>query len=113
MTAQGKKARHCQCWTLWSAASVPGTDRSAGVLQCAACNLSFPSTNSYLKAHVFMVVVQAFADAYTMDLKAVSKCCIGELTVDGKMVPFCTYNSVGYREQERAKLIAKQPAVRG
>jgi uncharacterized radical SAM superfamily Fe-S cluster-containing enzyme len=95
---------------LWSAASVPGTDRTASLMECAACNLAFPSTNAYLKAHVFMIVVQGFADAYTMDLKAVSKCCIGELTIDGKMIPFCTYNTVGYREKELAKLAALQPA---
>jgi hypothetical protein len=32
------------------------------------------------------------------------KCCVAELTPDGRMIPFCAYNSVGYREQVRAQL---------
>ena len=29
------------------------------------------------------------------------KCCVAELTPDGRAIPFCAYNSVGYREQVR------------
>ncbi len=90
---------------LWSASSVPGTDNAAARLECAACNLSFPTETSYLKSHVFMIVVQGFLDAYTMDLKALMKCCIGELIPDGRVIPFCAYNTVGYREKVRAALV--------
>ena len=90
---------------LWSASSVPGTDNAAARLECAACNLSFPTETSYLKSHVFMIVVQGFLDPYTMDLKALMKCCIGELVPDGRVIPFCAYNSVGYREKVRAALV--------
>lgn len=27
------------------------------------------------------------------------KCCVEEITPEGKLIPFCAYNSVGYREQ--------------
>ena len=91
---------------LWSASSVPGTDKAASRFSCAACNLSFPSETSYLKSHVFTIVVQGFADAYSMDLNALRKCCIGELVPDGRIIPFCAYNSVGYREKVREALIA-------
>ena len=91
---------------LWSAASVPGTETAARRFDCAACNLSFSNETAYLKSHVFMIVVQGFADAYTMDLKALMKCCIGELIPDGRIIPFCAYNSVGYRERVRSALIA-------
>ena len=60
---------------LWSASSVPGTTTAARRFDCAACNLSFSNETTYLKNHVFMIVVQGFADAYTMDLKALMKCC--------------------------------------
>jgi uncharacterized radical SAM superfamily Fe-S cluster-containing enzyme len=53
-----------------------------------------------------MIVIQGFADPYTMDLKALMKCCIGELIPDGRIIPFCAYNSVGYREQVRSALIS-------
>ena len=91
---------------LWSASSVPGTDSAATRFDCAACDLSFSSSTAYLKEHVFMIVVQGFADPYNMDLKALMKCCIGELIPDGRIIPFCAYNSVGYREKVRAALTA-------
>ena len=91
---------------LWSASSVPGTEAAALRFDCATCDLSFPSETAYLKKHVFMIVVQSFADPYTMDLKALMKCCIGELIPDGRMIPFCAYNSVGYREKVRSALVS-------
>jgi uncharacterized radical SAM superfamily Fe-S cluster-containing enzyme len=91
---------------LWSASSVPGTADAARRFDCAACNLSFSSETTYLKTHVFMIVIQSFGDPYTMDLKALMKCCIGELIPDGRIIPFCAYNSVGYREKVRLDLIA-------
>jgi hypothetical protein len=32
------------------------------------------------------------------------KCCVTEITPDGRLIPFCAYNSVGYREQQRQQL---------
>jgi uncharacterized radical SAM superfamily Fe-S cluster-containing enzyme len=29
------------------------------------------------------------------------KCCVGILVPDGRIIPFCAYNSVGYREEIR------------
>ena len=91
---------------LWSTSSVHGTDAAAARFNCAACELSFPSETAYLKKHVFTIVVQGFADPYTLDLKALMKCCVGELVPDGRMIPFCAYNSVGYRQQVRSALVA-------
>jgi len=93
---------------LWSASSVPGTIAAALRFHCAACNLSFKNEAAYLKKHVFMIVVQSFADPYTMDLKALMKCCVGELIPDGRIIPFCAYNSVGYRESVRAALLTSE-----
>ena len=91
---------------LWSASSVPGTDTMARRFDCAACDLSFSGETEYLKKHVFTIVVQGFADAYTLDLKALMKCCIGELIPDGRIIPFCAYNTVGYREKVRSALVS-------
>ena len=91
---------------LWSASSVPGSNKAARLLQCASCDSLFPTELEYLKKHVFMIVVQGFADAYTMDIKALMKCCLGILVPDGRMIPFCAYNTVGYREQVRSALMA-------
>jgi tetraether lipid synthase len=32
------------------------------------------------------------------------KCCAAEIVPDGRLIPFCAYNSVGYREQVREAL---------
>ena len=98
---------------LWSASSVPGTLKSALRFACTVCNLGFRDETEYLKQHVFMIVVQSFADPYTMDLKALMKCCVGELVPDGRMVPFCAYNSAGYRERVRADLMRNMPEPEG
>ncbi|MBI4329742.1 MAG: radical SAM protein [Chloroflexi bacterium] len=90
---------------LWSASSVPGTVAMAHRFCCAAGSV-FPAVFNYMKTHVFMIVIQDFADAYSMDLNAVRKCCVGELVPDGRIIPFCVYNSLGYREKVRAALAA-------
>lgn len=51
-----------------------------------------------------MIVVQDFQDPYTLNVKQLMKCCVEEITPDGRLIPFCAYNSVGYREQVRAQM---------
>jgi len=38
------------------------------------------------------------------------KCCVEEITPDGRIIPFCAYNSVGYREQVREQMSGMQVA---
>jgi len=45
-------------------------------------------------------------DPWTFNVKNVMKCCVEFLLPDGRMIPFCAYNSVGYREQYAARLAA-------
>ena len=51
-----------------------------------------------------MVVAQDFQDAYTLNVRQLMKCCVAEIVPDGRIIPFCAYNSVGYRETVRAQL---------
>jgi hypothetical protein len=51
-----------------------------------------------------MIVIQDFQDPYTLNVKQLMKCCVEEITPDGRLIPFCAYNSVGYREQIREQL---------
>ncbi len=89
---------------LWSASSVPGTSVAVARFRTACCNLPFFNKAKHLKRHVFTIVIQDFGDAYTMDLNVLHKCCIGELIPDGRIIPFCAYNSLGYREKMRSEL---------
>lgn len=104
---------------LWSASALPGTDStvsnletttaavpggtSAAEVECEACGIDFPEAAQDLGDKAFMIVVQDFQDPYTLNVKQLMKCCVEEITPDGRMIPFCAYNSVGYREQVRAQ----------
>ena len=95
---------------LWSAGSVPGNTEGERFV-CAACDLDLPALVD-LARRVFMVQVRDFLDPWTFDVKRAMKCCIGILQDDGRMIPFCTYNTVGYREQTRARRAARRRGAR-
>jgi hypothetical protein len=59
-----------------------------------------------LGRHIFMINVRDFMDADNFDVNDIHKCCIGVLQPDGRAVPFCAYNSLGYRERTTARLLA-------
>ncbi|GIH19555.1 radical SAM protein [Rugosimonospora africana] len=94
---------------LWSASAFMGTDttrdrlaQAAAALDCGdACGINLPEAVANLTDRAFMIVVQDFQDPYTLNVKQLMKCCVEEITPDGRLIPFCAYNSVGYREQVR------------
>ncbi|MQA05032.1 MAG: radical SAM protein [Streptosporangiales bacterium] len=97
---------------LWSASAFMGTDTTteqlaatAEALDCAdACGIDLPPAVTDLTDRAFMIVVQDFQDPYTLNVKQLMKCCVEEITPDGRLIPFCAYNSVGYREQVREQM---------
>lgn len=94
---------------LWSASAVAGTEKTASQFQCACGpGLDLPYSMSHLKNHIFQIAVKDFLDAYTFNVKQVMKCCVGVLVPDGRAIPFCAYNAVGYREQVRERLTLQQ-----
>jgi uncharacterized radical SAM superfamily Fe-S cluster-containing enzyme len=86
---------------LWSAKAAGGTAPAAERLDCVACATSMPDELREVAAQGFMIVVQDFQDPYTLDVEKLRKCCVSEIVPDGRLIPFCAYNSVGYREQIR------------
>jgi uncharacterized radical SAM superfamily Fe-S cluster-containing enzyme len=91
---------------LFSASAAGGTERTGERLECVACGVGLPAELQRVAAKGFMVVVQDFQDPYTLDVRKLRKCCVAEIVPDGRLIPFCAYNSVGYREQVRAQLSA-------
>ena len=86
---------------LWSAKAAGGSGPVAERLGCVACARAIPAELREVAARGFMIVVQDFQDPYTLDVEKLRKCCVSEITPDGRLIPFCAYNSVGYREQVR------------
>jgi len=97
---------------LWSASAnlgaAPTDERLRAItaaLDCGdACGVDLPQVIRNITDHVFAIVVQDFQDPYTLNTKQLRKCCVEEITPDGRIIPFCAYNSVGYREQVRAAM---------
>ena len=92
---------------LWSAsafAGSPATDGRLAELDCPGCGIDAPGAIDALAEKAFMIVIQDFQDPYTLNVKQLMKCCVTEITPDGRLIPFCAYNSVGYREELRARL---------
>ncbi|HYN89915.1 MAG TPA: radical SAM protein [Ardenticatenaceae bacterium] len=112
---------------LWSSSAPVGSDRAAVDVQraldsanpswqrhgrtaerCRACQTHLPlsaHTPRDLARHIFMVNTRDFMDPWTFNVKNVMKCCVEFLIPDGRMIPFCAYNSVGYREQVTQSLV--------
>ena len=61
---------------------------------------------------MIMIMMQDFMDPWTFNQKNLMKCCKEFLLPGGKQVPFCAYNTIGYREQARAQLEAMEPERR-
>jgi len=97
---------------LWSASAFMGTATTeeklavtAAALGCGdACGINLPEAVKDLPDRTFMIVIQDFQDPYTLNVKQLMKCCVEEITPDGRLIPFCAYNSVGYREQVREQM---------
>ena len=87
-------------------AAMVGTEKTTNDLTCATCGfeLPLPDDVDFAKRHFFMIQVHSFMDAHTLDLKRLMKCCIHELLPDGRAIPFCAYNNLGYRERARKAL---------
>ena len=95
---------------LWSSSSVSGSQKSAEqfAISCQACGLPESLTVGDIAKNMLMIMLQDFMDPWTFNQKNLMKCCKEFLLPGGKQIPFCAYNSVGYREQARTQLDAME-----
>ncbi len=87
---------------MFSSSATPGAEKA--LLACESCGIDLPAELGQLQDKVFTIIVQDFQDAYTLNVRQLMKCCVVEIVPDGRLIPFCAYNSVGYREEVRAQL---------
>jgi uncharacterized radical SAM superfamily Fe-S cluster-containing enzyme len=99
---------------LWSSSSVPGSQKSTEqfAFSCQACGIPESATIGDLADQMLMIMLQDFMDPWTFNQKNLMKCCKEFLLPGGKQIPFCAYNTLGYREQARAQLEAMEPQRR-
>ena len=97
---------------LWSSSAALGSEKVANqfAFSCSACGLPDGSLDmNALSNFMFMIMLQDFMDPWTFNQKNLMKCCKEFLLPGGKQIPFCAYNTIGYREQARAQLVAMEP----
>lgn len=92
---------------MFSASAAPGVENL--LFACESCGIDTGAIGAgfddpFSQRFVFAIIIQDFQDPYTLNVRQLMKCCVSELTPDGRMIPFCAYNSVGYREEVRAAL---------
>ena len=87
---------------LWSSSAVPGSEKAARDLRlsCAACGIDSLDLGE-IAERMFMIMLQDFMDPWTFNQKNLIKCCKEFLLPGGHQIPFCAYNTLGYREQAR------------
>jgi uncharacterized radical SAM superfamily Fe-S cluster-containing enzyme len=63
---------------------------------CAACGPLMEELQGVddLPTHIFAVTIEGFMDRFTFDVARASRCCIQEALPDGRIVPFCVYNTL-------------------
>lgn len=95
---------------LWSSGSVAGSQKFSDQIEfsCQACGLPEGLTVRDLAQRMIMIMLQDFMDPWTFNQKNLMKCCKEFLLPGGRQVPFCAYNSVGYREQAMEQLKAQE-----
>ncbi|MBI3697719.1 MAG: radical SAM protein [Acidobacteria bacterium] len=96
---------------LWSSSAVLGSEKVARefAFSCSACGLPDGGLDvKGLSNFIFMIMLQDFMDPWTFNQKNLMKCCKEFLLPGGKQIPFCAYNTVGYREQARTQLVAQE-----
>ncbi len=96
---------------LWSSSAVQGSEKVAKdfSFSCSSCGL--PDGGLDVKGmsnFMFMIMLQDFMDPWTFNQKNLMKCCKEFLLPGGKQIPFCAYNTIGYREQARAQLMGME-----
>jgi hypothetical protein len=99
---------------LWSSSSVAGSEKPLRQLaiSCQACEFPDGLAIAKIAKSMIMIMLQDFMDPWTFNQKNLMKCCKEFLLPGGKQIPFCAYNTIGYREQARAQLNAMEPERR-
>lgn len=90
------------------------TEQGRTADRCVSCRTHLPlSAHSPrdIGRHVFMIGIRDFMDPWTFDVRDVMKCCVDFIVPDGRIIPFCTYNTIGYREQVTQALLKQQSQI--
>ncbi len=99
---------------LWSASMPLSTVNALRDFSCclpvAPQALSQKEHGSVLYENMFRIVIIAFMDAWNFDVRSAKKCCVHHVLPDGKIMPFCAYNTM-HRPRYMQKTRTRQVMV--
>ncbi|HEX6206772.1 MAG TPA: radical SAM protein [Actinomycetota bacterium] len=80
---------------LFSKSNPAGSPGQAEAFACA-CGPLLAEIDAVDDLHdrMFAVTIEAFMDRFTFDVNRAKRCCIQEALPDGRIVPFCVYNTL-------------------
>jgi uncharacterized radical SAM superfamily Fe-S cluster-containing enzyme len=80
---------------LYSKGSPAGSDRQAEAFVCA-CDPVFAEFDRIVDfpGEVFAITLEGFMDRFIFDATRVTSCCIQEALPDGRIIPFCAFNTL-------------------
>ncbi len=80
---------------LYSKSAPAGSDAQADAFMCA-CEplLAEMDRVDDLPEQIFAVTIEGFMDRWIFDVERVKQCCISEALPDGRIIPFCAYNTL-------------------
>jgi uncharacterized radical SAM superfamily Fe-S cluster-containing enzyme len=98
---------------LWSASMPLSTVEALRDFSCclpvAPAALTQKEHGSVLYENMFRIVIIAFMDSWNFDVRSAKKCCVHHVLPDGKIIPFCSYNTLHrpkYMHRQRVPLEA-------
>jgi len=95
--------------SLFSFAAIGGSEKTISSF-CTACNL--PENIDELGDKIKMIMIQPFMDPYNFDIKKLMKCCIHNITPEGKIVPFCAFNNIPKYRAEVNDFFARNKPIK-
>ncbi len=100
---------------LWSASMPLSTINALRDFSC--CLPAMPQAltqqehGSVLYENMFRIVIISFMDAWNFDVRSAKKCCVHHVLPDGKIMPFCSYNTL-HRPKYMTKTRGSRAVVR-
>ena len=80
---------------LWSASAAMQSLKTLSALRCC---LPLARRGEVGYDNVFRIVIIAFMDAWSFDVRSAKKCCVHHVLPDGRIMPFCSYNTLHRRK---------------
>ena len=79
--------------SLYSKSNPAGSQGQMTAFECA-CGPIMETTKKDLVGHLFSITIESFMDRWNFDVARAKRCCIQEAMPDGRIIPFCTYNTL-------------------